>query len=101
MLVVGVVLEIVLAVFATRTGTSSEFSSAATLMRRSSTLVTVRPCDRAAKSRREGSSSRPREWPVIIVSRVWLVFVEPLIFADRLFTDPWSYLGHMFADRPG
>lgn len=96
--VVGVVLEIVLAAFATRTDVLFKLFSAATLMPAIIYLVTVLlyVVERRKLPAEKGFNLGAWEWPVIIVSLVWLVF-ELSIFRDSSFKDPWIYLGVMFA----
>jgi amino acid transporter len=97
-LVVGILLEVVLAAFATRTDVLFKLFSAATLMPAIIYFVTVLLYVLARKRlpATKGFSLGRWEWPVIIVALVWLVF-ELLIFRDASFRDPWVYVGVMFA----
>jgi amino acid transporter len=98
-LVVGVILEVVLAAFSA-TGTDILFKlfSAATLMPAIIYFVTVLlyVWKRKKLPAEKGFNLGKWEWPVIIIALVWLVF-ELLIFRDASFKDPWIYLGVMFA----
>lgn len=96
--VVGIVIEVVLAAFATRTDVLFKLFSAATLMPAIIYFVTVLlyigarhklPAER-------GFNLGAWEWPVIIIALVWLVF-ELSIFRDASFKDPWIYVGVMVA----
>jgi amino acid transporter len=96
--VVGVILEVVLAAFATRTGVLFKLFSAATLMPAIIYFITV---ILYVAARRKLPATRgfvlgAWEWPVIIIALVWLVF-ELSIFRDASFKDPWIYVGIMFA----
>ena len=94
--VVGVVLEIVFAAFATRTDVLFKLFSAATLIPATIYLVTVilYVVERRKLPAERGFNLDAWEWPVIIVSLVWLAF-ELSIFRDASFKDPWIYLGVM------
>jgi amino acid transporter len=96
-LVVGVVLEVVLAAFATRTDVLFKLFSAATLMPAIIYFVTVLlyVIKRRSLPTEKGFNLGVWEWPVIVIALVWLVF-ELLIFRDASFKDPWIYVGVMF-----
>ena len=93
-----VLIEVVLAVFANQASALANLFSAATLMPAIIYLATVllyvyaRP--RLPTSR--GFSLGAWEWPVIILSLVWLVW-ELSIFRDASFKVPWIYLLVMVA----
>lgn len=93
-----VLIEIVLGVFANQTAALTNLFSAATLMPAIIYLATVllyisaRP--RLPTSR--GFSLGSWEWPVIVVSLVWLAW-ELSIFRDASFKVPWIYLLVMVA----
>lgn len=88
-----VLIEVVLGFFANQASALSNLFSAATLMPAIIYLATVllyiyaRP--RLPASR--GFSLGAWEWPVIIVSLIWLVW-ELSIFRDASFAAPWIYL---------
>ena len=95
-LLVGVLLEIVLSIFATRTGTLVNLFSSATLMPAIIYFVTV-VLYVAARNKLpagRGFSLGRWEWPVVAIALVWLVF-ELLIFRDASFKLPWEYVGVM------
>jgi amino acid transporter len=97
-LLIGVLTEIVLAIFANQTNALSSLFSAATLLPAIIYLFTVLMY---AFTRRKlpparGFSLGAFEWPVIIFALVWLVF-ELLIFRDAQFASPWTYSLVMFA----
>jgi len=93
-----VLIEVVLGIFANQASALSNLFSAATLMPAIIYLATVllyvyaRP--RLPASR--GFSLGAWEWPVIIVSLIWLVW-ELSIFRDASFKVPWIYLLVMVA----
>ena len=95
-IVVGVVLEIVLAAFAIRRDVLFKLFSAATLMPAIIYLVTVvlYVVERRKLPAGKGVNLGAWEWPVIIVSLVWLAF-ELSILRDASFKGPWIYLGVM------
>jgi amino acid transporter len=95
--VVGVILEVVLAGFAQSTSVLFKLFSAATLMPAIIYFVTVLLYIGARKKLPHvpgGFNLGAWEWPVIIVSLVWLVF-ELSIFRDSSFKDPWIYVAIM------
>jgi amino acid transporter len=97
--VVGVVLEIVLAAFAQSTSVLFKLFSAATLMPAIIYFITVILFMFARKKLPHvpgGFNLGAWEWPVIIISLVWLVF-ELSIFRDSSFKDPWIYVVVMVA----
>ncbi len=96
-LVVGVILEVVLAAFAQSTSVLFKLFSAATLMPAIIYFITVILdlfARRKLTTTERGFSLGAWEWPVIIVSLVWLVF-ELSIFRDASFKDPWIYVAVM------
>jgi amino acid transporter len=98
-LVVGVILEVVLAAFAHSTDTLFKLFSAATLMPAIIYFITVVLYLFARRKLpgelgQRGFNLGVWEWPVIIVSLVWLVF-ELSIFRDASFKDPWIYVAIM------
>jgi amino acid transporter len=95
-LILGALIEVVLAIFATRTNTLFNLFSAATLMPAIIYFVTVvlYIATRNKLPAKRGFSLGAWEWPVIVVSVVWLVF-ELLIFRDSSFKLPWEYIGVM------
>ncbi len=97
-LVVGIILEVVLAAFATRTNVLFKLFSAATLMPAIIYFVTVLlyVIERRKLPAEKGFNLGAWEWPVIIIALVWLVF-ELSIFRDASFKDPWIYVGVMMA----
>jgi amino acid transporter len=94
--VVGILLEVVLAAFANTTSALFKLFSAATLMPAIIYFVTVilYLVARRKLPAERGFNLGAWEWPVVIVSIVWLVF-ELLIFRDASFKDPWIYVGVM------
>jgi len=96
--VAGVVIEAVLAIFATRTHALFDLFSAATLMPAVIYLVTVLlyVAARRRLPRTHGYSLGAAEIPVIVVALVWLAF-EMSIFRDSSFATPWLYVAVMMA----
>lgn len=93
---VGVLIEVVLAVFATRTDSLFKLFSAATLMPAVIYFVTVLlyVFTRRRLPTSHGFSLGKWEAPVILVAFVWLAF-ELSIFRASTFTTPWEYAGIM------
>jgi amino acid transporter len=93
-----VVSEVILAVFAERTGVLFKLFSAATLLPALLYLATVMLF--AVKRRRlpasRGFDLGRWETPVLILALLYLVF-EMSIFRDASFKDPWIYIGVMAA----
>lgn len=91
-------IEIVLAIFATRTNALFDLFSAATLMPAVIYLVTVLLYAVARKRlpATHGFSLGRWEIPVIVVALVWLAF-EMSIFRANSFGTPWAYAGIMTA----
>jgi len=93
-----VVSEVILAVFAERTGALFKLFSAATMLPAILYLATVILC--AVKRRQlpasHGFDLRRWETPVLVFPLVYLVF-QMLIFRDASFKDPWIYIGVMAA----
>jgi amino acid transporter len=96
--VVGVLLEIVLAAFANRTNSLFDLFSAATLMPAIIYFVTVLlyVATRRKLPGEHGFNLGKWENLVIAISVVWLVF-ELSIFRDHSFSTPWIYVGVMVA----
>jgi amino acid transporter len=94
--VVGVVLEVVLAAFAQSTSVLFKLFSAATLMPAIIYFITaiLYVVARRKLPAERGFNLGAWEWPVIIIALVWLVF-ELSIFRDASFKDPWIYVGVM------
>jgi len=94
--IVGILLEVVLAAFANTTSVLFKLFSAATLMPAIIYLITVilYVIARRKLPAEKGFNLGAWEWPVIIVSLVWLVF-ELSIFRDSSFKDPWIYVAVM------
>jgi amino acid transporter len=96
-LLCGILCEVVLAIFANQTDTLTNLFSASTLLPAIIYLLTVifyiyaRPKLPAT----HGFSLGAFEWPIIILSLIWLAF-EIAIFRDTSFTIPWIYCGVMF-----
>jgi amino acid transporter len=93
-----VLIEAVLAIFANQTSTLFNLFSAATLMPAiiylATVLLYVGVRQKLPASR--GFSLGSWEWPVIIISLVWLLW-ELSIFRDASFKAPWVYLLVMVA----
>lgn len=97
-ILLGVLIEIVLAIFANQSNALTNLFSAATLLPAIIYLATVilYICTRHRLPQTEGFKLGRFEWPVIILALVWLVF-ELLIFRDSSFASPWIYSVVMFA----
>jgi amino acid transporter len=95
---VGVLIEIVLAIFATRTDSLFKLFSAATLMPAVIYLVTVilYAATRKRLPSTHGFSLGKWEIPILVVAFAWLAF-EISIFRASTFTTPWEYAGVMTA----
>src|SRR5262252_3253650 len=95
---VGVLIEVVLAAFASSTNTLFKLFSAATLMPAIIYFVTVLPFTATRRQLGGGQGSMLRRWevPVTVVALVWLVF-ELTIFRDKSFAAPWLYILIMVA----
>jgi amino acid transporter len=93
---VGVLTEIVLAIFAQSTSALFSLFSAATLMPCLIYLATVILYVAARRRLPEEKGFTLGRWenPVIVVALVWLVF-ELSIFRDGSFAEPWAYAGVM------
>ncbi|HTT54806.1 MAG TPA: amino acid permease [Streptosporangiaceae bacterium] len=93
---VGIVIEIVLAVFATRTNALFKLFSAATLMPALIYLVTtvLYVFTRRRLPSTHGFRLGRWELPVMVIALVWLVF-EMSIFRDSSFGVPWLYVAVM------
>lgn len=98
-LLIGVVCEIVLAIFANRQDALFKLFSAATLLPAIIYFATVilYIVRRKRLPAEQGRFHLGRfEKPVIVVALVWLLF-ELSIFRDSSFKDPWIYAGVMLA----
>jgi len=95
---VGVLIEVVLAAFASSTNTLFKLFSAATLMPAIIYFVTVLLFTATRRQLGGGQGSLLRRWevPVTVVALVWLVF-ELTIFRDKSFAAPWLYIVIMVA----
>jgi amino acid transporter len=93
----AVVCEVVLAIFANQTNSLTNLFSASTLLPAIIYLCTVILYIYARRKlpQTHGFSLGVFEWPVIVLSLVWLLF-ELAIFRDASFASPWAYCGIMF-----
>jgi amino acid transporter len=93
-----VLIEVVLGVFANQTSTLFNLFSAATLMPAIIYLATVvlYLTARRRLPASKGFSLGSWEWPVIILSLLWLLW-ELSIFRDKSFGAPWLYVVIMMA----
>jgi amino acid transporter len=93
----GILIEVVLAIFATQTNTLTNLFSAATLLPAIIYLSTVilYTSTRNKLPQTQGFSLGVFEWPVVILALVWLIF-EISIFRDASFAIPWLYIAIMF-----
>lgn len=91
-----VVAEVLLAIFATRSGTLFKLFSAATLLPAIIYLATVVMFAMRRRSLPPTHGFQLRRWetPVLVLALVWLIF-EISIFRDASFKDPWIYIGIM------
>ena len=89
---IGVLTEIVLAIFGNQTNALSNLFGAATLLPAIIYLFTVLlyTFTRRRLPPTRGFSLGAFEWPVIIFALVWLIF-ELAIFRDAQFATPWIY----------
>lgn len=96
--VVGVLIEVVLAAFAHQTSALFQLFSAATLMPALIYFFTVvlYLIKRSQLPSGQGFQLGGWEWPIIAVAVVWLVF-ELSIFRDASFATPWLYVVVMTA----
>lgn len=95
---VGLVIEIVLAAFANRQDALFKLFSAATLMPCLIYIATVilYVFTRRRLPHHANAFSLGRfEIPVVVLALIWLLF-ELSIFRDASFNDPWIYIGVMF-----
>ncbi len=94
----GILCEVVLAIFANQPNTLISLFSASTLLPAIIYLVTVILYIYARRKlpQTHGFSLGMFEWPIIVLSLVWLLF-EIAIFRDSSFASPWIYCGVMFA----
>ncbi len=93
----GILCEVVLAIFANQTNTLTSLFSASTLLPAIIYLVTVILYIYARRKlpQTHGFSLGMFEWPIIVLSLVWLLF-EIAIFRDSSFASSWAYCGVMF-----
>jgi amino acid transporter len=93
-----IVAEVILAVFAERTGVLFKLFSAATLLPAILYLATVVlfTAKRRSLPPSQGFDLRRWETPVVVLALIWLLF-EMSIFRDSSFKDPWIYVGVMAA----
>lgn len=96
-LLLGILCEVVLAIFANQTNSLSNLFGAATLLPTIIYLATVifYIAVRNKLPRTQGFSLGAFEWPVIVLAIVWLLF-ELAIFRDAQFATPWIYTIVMF-----
>ena len=94
----GLLIEVVLAIFATQPNALTNLFSAATLLPAIIYLSTVILYIYARRKlpQTQGLRLGAFEWPIIILSLVWLLF-ELAIFRDASFASPWLYSLIMFA----
>ncbi len=94
----GVVIEVVLAIFANQTNTLANLFSASSLLPAIIYLATVilYISTRHRLPQARGFSLGAFEWPIVILALVWLLF-ELSIFRDASFKEPWLYTLAMFA----
>src|SRR5579884_2218934 len=94
----GILIEVVLAIFANRSDVLVNLFSAATLLPCIIYLFTVVLYIYARKKLpvTHGFSLGAFEWPVVILALIWLLF-ELSIFRDKSFDAPWVYAIVMFA----
>jgi amino acid transporter len=92
----GIVIEVVLAIFATQTNTLTSLFSAATLLPAIIYLATVilYVSTHHKLPRAQGFRLGALEWPVVILALLWLLF-ELSIFRDSSFVTPWTYTAIM------
>lgn len=86
----GMVMEIVLAIFANQTATLQNLFSTTTIQPLIIYLSTVilYMCTRHKLPRSRGFNLGVFEWPVVVLALVWLIF-ELSIFRDSSFKTPW------------
>jgi amino acid transporter len=97
-LMLTVLIQVVLAVFAFQTNALTSLFSASTQLPTIIYLATVilYIATRHKLPRAQGFRLGVFEWPIIILALVWLLF-ELAIFRDAQFATPWLYCGIMFA----
>ena len=93
----GIVLEVILAIFANQTATLQNLFSSTAILVVMIYLATVilYVCTRHKFPRSRGFTLGAFEWPVVTLALVWLVF-ELSIFRDATFKTPWLYTLLMF-----
>lgn len=93
----GILIEVILAVFATQPNTLTSLFSASSLLPAiiylSTVLLYIFTRHKLPKAR--GFDLGRFEWPVMILALIWLVF-ELSIFRDASFKTPWLYTLVMF-----
>lgn len=97
-LLCGIMMEIVLAIFAQQTSALTNLFSASSLLPVIIYLATVilYIVVKPRLPRAEGFSLGAFEWPVLLLALIWLLF-ELSIFRDASFGVPWLYSLSMFA----
>ena len=92
-----VVIQIVLGIFAFQTNALTSLFGAATLLPTIIYLATVilYIATRHKLPRVQGFRLGVFEWPIIVLALIWLLF-ELAIFRDAQFATPWLYVGVMF-----
>jgi len=91
-ILLGVLIEVVLAIFAYQPNALTNLFSAATLLPAIIYLATVLLYVAARRKlpQTHGFSLGAFEWPIIVLSIIWLLF-ELSIFRDASFASPWLY----------
>ena len=91
-ILLGVLIEVVLAIFAYQPNALINLFSAATLLPAIIYLATVLlyVSTRRKLPQTHGFSLGAFEWPIIVLSMIWLLF-ELSIFRDASFASPWLY----------
>ncbi len=97
-ILLGILIEAVLAAFATQTNTLASLFSASSLL---PTIIYLATVILYATTRNKLPSTNAFklgmfEWPVVVLSLIWLLF-ELAIFRDVQFATPWLYCAIMFA----
>lgn len=97
-ILLGVLIEVVLAIFANQANALTNLFSASSLLPAVIYLATVilYVFTRNKLPSTQAFKLGVFEWPIIILSIIWLVF-ELAIFRDAQFVTPWLYSGVMFA----
>ncbi|GAC1431851.1 MAG: amino acid permease [Ktedonobacteraceae bacterium] len=97
-ILLGILIEVVLAIFANQTNSLINLFSASSLLPAIIYLATVilYVFTREKLPSAQAFKLGVFEWPIIVLSIIWLVF-ELAIFRDAQFVTPWLYSGVMFA----